>query len=135
MSQSTERVLLRLCALSLIACLLLCLYSPAKVHAASVALTNYGLLGFVALRGGQVAMLDLIDRRLVFTVSVGGTPHFVIAGLYPPSTDLIPPAPVPQQGPNVLLIIFLALLTVVLALLALLGFQPRQMRRQPPRRY
>jgi len=100
---------------------------------ASVAITNDGLLGFVALRGGQVAMLDLIDRRLVFTVPVGGSPHFVITGLYPPSTDLIPPAPVLQQGPNVLLIIFFALLVLVLVLLALLGFQLRQLRGQPPK--
>ena len=102
---------------------------------AAVAVTNDGLLGFVVLRGGQVAMLDLIDRRLVFTVPVGGTPHFVITGLYPPSTDLIPPTPVPQQGPDILLIVFFALLALVLVLLALLGFQLRQMRRQPHKHY
>ena len=50
----------------------------------SVAITNDGLLGFVALQGGRVAMLDLISHRLVYTVDVGGTPHFIITGLYPP---------------------------------------------------
>jgi DNA-binding beta-propeller fold protein YncE len=50
----------------------------------SVAITNDGLLGFIALREGKVAMLDLIAHRLVYTVNVGGTPHFIITGLYPP---------------------------------------------------
>jgi DNA-binding beta-propeller fold protein YncE len=50
----------------------------------SVAITNDGLLGFIALRGGRVAMLDLIAHRLVYAVDVGGTPHFIITGLYPP---------------------------------------------------
>ena len=50
----------------------------------AVAITNDGLLGFVGLRGGNVAMFDLIAHRLVYTVSVGGTPHFIITGLYPP---------------------------------------------------
>jgi hypothetical protein len=50
----------------------------------SVAITNDGLLGFIALRGGRVAMLDLIAHRLVYTVDVGGMPHFIITGLYPP---------------------------------------------------
>ena len=51
----------------------------------SVAITNDGLLGFIALREGKVAMLDLIAHRLVYTVVVGGTPHFIITGLYPPA--------------------------------------------------
>jgi DNA-binding beta-propeller fold protein YncE len=50
----------------------------------SVAITNDGLLGFIALRGGKIAMYDLIAHRLVYTVVVGGTPHFIITGLYPP---------------------------------------------------
>ena len=50
----------------------------------SVAITSDGLLGFIALREGKVAMLDLIAHRLVYTVDVGGTPHFIITGLYPP---------------------------------------------------
>ncbi len=51
----------------------------------AVAITNDGLLGFVALRGGSVAMLDLIGRHMVYAVAVGGDPHFIITGLYPPN--------------------------------------------------
>jgi DNA-binding beta-propeller fold protein YncE len=57
----------------------------------SIAITNDGQLGFVALSGGQVAMLDVPGRSLVTTISVGGTPHFIITGPYPP-----PDVPIPQ---------------------------------------
>jgi DNA-binding beta-propeller fold protein YncE len=57
----------------------------------SVAITNDGLLGFIALRGGKVLMLDLLSRQITYTVDVGGTPHFIITGLYPPSTHITPP--------------------------------------------
>lgn len=56
----------------------------------SVAITSDGLLGFISLREGKVAMLDLIAHRLVYTVDVGGTPHFIITGLYPPIVLDIP---------------------------------------------
>jgi DNA-binding beta-propeller fold protein YncE len=56
----------------------------------SVAITSDGLLGFIALREGKVAMLDLIAHRLVYTVDVGGTPLFIITGLYPPPVLDIP---------------------------------------------
>src|SRR5256884_3028175 len=56
----------------------------------SVAITSDGLLGFIALREGKVAMLDLIAHRLVYTVDVTGTPHFIITGLYPPAVLDIP---------------------------------------------
>jgi DNA-binding beta-propeller fold protein YncE len=56
----------------------------------SVAITSDGLLGFISLREGKVAMLDLIAHRLVYTVDVGGTPHFIITGLYPPPVLDIP---------------------------------------------
>ena len=56
----------------------------------SVAITSDGLLGFIALREGKVAMLDLIAHRLVYIVDVGGTPHFIITGLYPPAVLDIP---------------------------------------------
>ncbi len=35
-------------------------------------------------------MLDLIAHRLVYTVDVAGTPHFIITGLYPPAVLDIP---------------------------------------------
>ncbi len=53
----------------------------------SVAITNDGLLGFVALRGGKIMMLDLLGRRVAYTVDVGSTPHFVITGPFPPASN------------------------------------------------
>jgi DNA-binding beta-propeller fold protein YncE len=50
----------------------------------SVAITSDGQLGFVALSGGKVVMLDVPGRQIVNTLVVGGTPHFIITGLYPP---------------------------------------------------
>ncbi len=50
----------------------------------SVAITSDGQLGFVALSGGKVVMLDVPGRQIANTIDVGGTPHFIITGLYPP---------------------------------------------------
>ncbi|GCE31445.1 hypothetical protein KDA_69290 [Dictyobacter alpinus] len=50
----------------------------------SVAITNDGQLGFVALDGGQIVMLDIPGRQQVTSIRVGGNPHFIITGLYPP---------------------------------------------------
>lgn len=61
----------------------------------SVAITNDGQLGFVALRNGTVAMLDAPARQFVSTITVGGTPHFIITGVYPPT--IAKPTP-PAQG-------------------------------------
>jgi DNA-binding beta-propeller fold protein YncE len=58
----------------------------------SIAITNDGQLGFVALNGGQVAMLDIPGQSLVSTIPVGGNPHFIITGPYPP-----PDLPTPQR--------------------------------------
>lgn len=51
----------------------------------SVAITNDGQLGFVALSNGQVLMLDIPGRSTITSIAVGGTPHFIITGLYPPA--------------------------------------------------
>jgi len=56
----------------------------------SVAITSDGQLGFVALRGGNVAMLDVPGRQIVSTIFVGGNPHFIITGLYPPLVGTTP---------------------------------------------
>jgi hypothetical protein len=64
----------------------------------SVAITSDGLLSFIALREGKVAMWDLIAHRLVYTVYVGGTPHFIVTGLYPPPVFNIP-NPVSNANP------------------------------------
>ncbi len=50
----------------------------------SVAITSDGQLGFVALSNGQVLMLDVPSRSIITSIGVGGTPHFIITGLYPP---------------------------------------------------
>ncbi len=50
----------------------------------SVAITSDGQLGFVALSNGQVLMLDVPGRSIITSFTVGGTPHFIITGLYPP---------------------------------------------------
>lgn len=107
---------------------------PARVyHAAApptaVAITNDGLFGFFALQGGRVEVFDLIDRDPVYTVVVGGTPHFVITGLYPPSqavpqpttitTASSPPSQSAAAGISPLLIIIPALL-ILLGIAALM---------------
>ena len=51
----------------------------------SIAITSDGQLGFVALAGGSVAMLDIPGRATVTTFQVGGSPQFIITGLYPPA--------------------------------------------------
>ena len=56
----------------------------------SVAITSDGQLGFVALSGGNVAMLDVPGHQIVNTIFVGGTPHFIITGLYPPVVGTTP---------------------------------------------
>ena len=61
----------------------------------SVAITSDGQLGFVALSNGQVLMLDVPRRSVVTSVTVGGTPHFIITGLYPPANA---PLTTPQQA-------------------------------------
>jgi DNA-binding beta-propeller fold protein YncE len=99
----------------------------------SVAITNDGLLGFIALRGGKIAMFDLIAHRLVYTVVVGGTPHFIITGLYPPPV-LETPTPASnaistQQASNPqmfwVIVFFVSLVTIVVVTMILV-WQLRQ---------
>ena len=103
---------------------------PTDFPPVSVAITNDGLLGFVAERGGKVSMLDLLNRHIIYTVNVGGTPHFVITGLYPPPVDTTPPKSPSQQastqgsvtkivGYALLMVSFVALLLLILLLLRL----------------
>ncbi len=53
----------------------------------SIAITSDGLLGFVALANGHTLMLDIPGRRTLTNIAVGGTPHFIITGLYPPAPN------------------------------------------------
>ena len=50
----------------------------------SIAITSDGQFGFIALAGGNVAMLDVPGKEVFDTLFVGGNPHFIITGLYPP---------------------------------------------------
>ncbi len=56
----------------------------------SVAITSDGQLGFIALSGGNVAILDIPGKQLFNTVFVGGNPQFIITGLYPPLIGTTP---------------------------------------------
>src|SRR6266581_1753057 len=86
----------------------------------SVAITSDGQLGFVALSNGQVLMLDVPRRSIITSITVGGTPHFIITGLYPPANaPLTPPqqATIPPSSTKPfgsLLLIFSLVLTGVL---------------------
>ena len=60
----------------------------------SVAITSDGQLGFVALSNGQVLLLDVPGRSIITSIAVGGTPHFIITGLYPPVNS---PTSTPQR--------------------------------------
>jgi DNA-binding beta-propeller fold protein YncE len=60
----------------------------------AVAITSDGQLAFVALSNGQVLMLDVPGRSTITSIAVGGTPHFIITGLYPPVNS---PPSTPQQ--------------------------------------
>jgi DNA-binding beta-propeller fold protein YncE len=99
----------------------------------SVAITNDGLLGFIAFRGGKIAMLDLIAHKLVYTVNVGGTPHFIITGLFPPPV-LVTPTPasnaISAQQPSIpqmfwVIVFFVSLVTIVVVTMILV-WQLRQ---------
>ncbi len=50
----------------------------------SIAITSDGQFGFIALAGGNVAMLDIPGKEVFDTLFVGGNPRFIITGLYPP---------------------------------------------------
>ena len=95
---------------------------PLSSSPQSVAITSDGQLGFVALSNGQVLMLDVPRRSVVTSVTVGGTPHFIITGLYPPANA---PLTTPQQATippsstkpfGSLLLIFSLVLTGILLL-------------------
>ena len=89
----------------------------------SVAITSDGQLGFVALSNGQVLMLDVPGRSIVTSIAVGGTPLFIITGLYPP---VYSPSSTPQQtatSPSQTkpLSLLLLIVSMVLAGVLLLG--------------
>jgi DNA-binding beta-propeller fold protein YncE len=86
----------------------------------AVAITNDGQLGFVALASGQVTMLDIPARSIVATIAVGGTPRFIITGLYPPTSNNSTPAQT-SVSPSSKNVSTLALLLLALTASLLLG--------------
>ena len=88
----------------------------------SVAITSDGQLGFVALANGQTLMLDIPGRSTIASIAVGGTPRFIITGLYPPAN---PPPSTSQQTTiapstgapidNLMLVISMGLAAILLA--------------------
>jgi DNA-binding beta-propeller fold protein YncE len=88
------------------------------VPPASVAITSDGLLGFVALSSGNVVMLDLPGREVITTIPVGGSPHFIITGLYPPLIGTTPQqASVWETVLNIAAYVFVAALFLIPILL------------------
>ncbi len=83
-----------------------------NAHPRSIAITNDGQLGFVALEGGNVAMLDIPGRQVIATVKVGGDPQFIITGVYPPAIGTTP-----QQASTLGTIVNIAAYAIVIALL------------------
>ena len=80
----------------------------------SIAITSDGQLSFIALRSGQVSMLNVPSHQVLDTFAVGGTPQFIITGLYPPTID-----PEPRQVasvfalPTPLIVLFIVSLLVL----------------------
>jgi DNA-binding beta-propeller fold protein YncE len=92
----------------------------------SVAITSDGQWGFIALATGAVAMLDVPGRQIVKTIPVGGSPHFIITGLYPPALGTTPQqASILTTGATIL-----AYLLIVAFLLVPVWFVMRQNRRR-----
>ncbi len=60
------------------------------VQPQSIAITSDGQLGFAALASGDVAMIDVPGRQVINTIHVGGSPKFIITGLYPPVVGTTP---------------------------------------------
>ncbi len=100
----------------------------------AVAITSDGQLGFVALSDGQVVMLDIPGRSIATSIAVGGTPQFIITGLYPPvnsptvtTQQAAAPAPATMSNSRILLIIVaVAAGVLLLGLLWLVGRRYQQ---------
>ncbi len=84
----------------------------------SIAITSDGQLGFIALRGGQVSMLNVPAHQIIHIFAVGGTPQFIITGLYPPTTD---PSPRQSSTGFILPTVAVVLLTLVFLVLFIIG--------------
>ncbi len=90
----------------------------------SVAITFDGNLGFFALAGGNVAMFDIPGKELSNTFFVGGSPRFIITGVYPPAVRNSPQndangLPIPATILTILAVIAILLLLGVAILVVL----------------
>ncbi len=94
---------------------------PLKSSPQSVAITNDGALGFVALSDGQAVMLDVPGRKIVTSFVVGGVPHFIITGAYPPESSPISPKQAGSQPSSALPSRLLLIASAGVAGLLLLG--------------
>ncbi|GCF06596.1 YncE family protein [Dictyobacter arantiisoli] len=56
----------------------------------SVAITSDGQLAFIALSSGDASMYDIPGHQFVTKIHTGGSPQFIITGLYPPSLGTTP---------------------------------------------
>lgn len=56
----------------------------------SIAITSDGQLGFAALQNGSVEMYDIPGQQEITRIQTGGTPRFIITGLYPPALGTTP---------------------------------------------
>lgn len=96
----------------------------------SVAITSDGQFGFIVLDTGAIAMLDVPGRQIIRTIPVGGNPHFIITGLYPPDLGTTP------QQASILTTIatILAYILVAAIILTPLWFVLRQRRQHSDKR-
>ncbi|MBX5450982.1 YncE family protein [Thermogemmatispora sp.] len=98
----------------------------------AVAITSDGQFGFVALANGDVTMLDIPARQIVQTFHVGGSPRFIITGLYPPALGTT--AATTQSSNRLMTVAFYILLALVIAgPVFFFWLRQRQSRRQKPK--
>ncbi len=84
----------------------------------SIAITNDGQLGFGALANGSVALYDIPARQLITTIQTGGSPRFIISGIYPPTFGTTPQqATLFEQAANIagyLIVVALLIVPIIL---------------------
>ena len=90
----------------------------------SVAITSDGNLGFFALTGGNVAMYDIPGKQMSTTFFVGGTPRFIITGLYPPTVrnslqNTASGSPIPTNALVLMAVVALLILLIIGAIIFL----------------
>ena len=85
---------------------------PLETAPESVAITSDGLLCFIALANGKVAMYDIPSHQITNTIDAGGHPTFIITGLNPPIL-----ATTPQQAVVLQTILNIGAYVIVIVLL------------------